>query len=326
MGKATYYVNYKVLLKNKIFEIKNFFVSLESHKLLKSKLENKGVDLSTQDINKAELSSFTIFNDYPKRIKKIPINSYLILWESEVVVEENWLMDKHVAFNKIFTWKDDLVDNVKYFKFFFPHDLKINYQGEPKNKFICMICSDKKSNHKNELYSERKKIIDYYEKNDLDIFQFYGYGWDKYNLNKRYLNYIFKKTRMNSFFKTNYKNYKGVVKNKSKILNSYKFSFCLENAMNYDGYITEKIFDCFTSLTIPVYKGPSNVLRFIPKECFINYDDFESLGDLEDYLKSLTEIEIKDYQNSIKIFLNSKESDYFSNNHFVKTIMNGLCI
>ena len=74
MGKATYYVNYKVLLKNKIFEIKNFFVSLESHKLLKSKLENKGVDLSTQDINKAELSSFTIFNDYPKRIKKIPQN------------------------------------------------------------------------------------------------------------------------------------------------------------------------------------------------------------------------------------------------------------
>ena len=189
-----------------------------------------------------------------------------------------------------------------------------------------MICSNKKSNHKNELYSKRKKIIDYYEKNDLDSFQFYGYGWDKLNLNNRYLNYFFKKTRLNGFFKTNYKNYKGVVKNKSEILNSYKFSFCLENAMNYNGYITEKIFDCFTSLTIPVYKGPSNVLKFIPKECFINYDDFKSLDDLEYYLKSLTEIEIKDYQNSIIKFLNSKESEYFSNNHFAKTIIKEISI
>ena len=96
--------------------------------------------------------------------------------------------------------------------------------------------------------------------------------------------------------------------------------------MNYNGYITEKIFDCFTSLTIPVYKGPPNVLKFIPKECFIKYDDFNSISELENYLKSLSDIEIKNYQDSITKFLNSKESDYFSNNYFVKTIINELSL
>ena len=96
--------------------------------------------------------------------------------------------------------------------------------------------------------------------------------------------------------------------------------------MNYNGYITEKIFDCFTSLTIPIYKGPPNTLQFIPKECYVNYDNFNSISELEDYLKSLSDIDIKNYQNSIIRFLNSKESDFFSNNHFVKTIINELSL
>ena len=98
MINASFYVNYKIFLKNNIFTIKNFFVSLQAPKLLKETFKEHGVYLSTQDINKPESSSFTIFNDIPNELKKIPKNSYLIIWESEIVIKKNWVMNNHIPY------------------------------------------------------------------------------------------------------------------------------------------------------------------------------------------------------------------------------------
>lgn len=49
----------------------------------------------------------------------------------------------------------------------------------------------------------------------------------------------------------------------------YKFILCLENSYN-NGYITEKIFNCFFSKTIPLYKGAYDVYKFINRSRFIN--------------------------------------------------------
>ena len=314
-------VNYKIFLKNRIFNIKNSFASLEAFYFLKKTFLKHGINLATQDINSPENSSFVIFNDIPHNLKKIPQNSYLILWESEVIIQENWNKKNHIHFKKIFTWNDDLVDNIKYFKIFFPHSLTIKYDGELKKNFICMITSNKRSNHKNELYSQRLNIIKWYENLKAGQFQFYGNGWDRLNLNNRYLNFIFRKTKLDILFSINYINYKGRIESKSKIMNTYVFSFCLENAYDYNGYITEKIFDCFASLTIPIYKGPPNTLQFIPKECFIDYDRFNSLEELNCYLRSLSDKDIEEYQNSILTFINSKKSKIFSHKYFVKSIV-----
>ncbi|MCL1721757.1 glycosyltransferase family 10, partial [Vibrio parahaemolyticus] len=59
---------------------------------------------------------------------------------------------------------------------------------------------------------------------------------------------------MNSFF-YRYKSYKGSVESKTHTLKNYKFCICFENAQMIEGYITEKIFDCFFSATVPIYWG-----------------------------------------------------------------------
>jgi len=45
--------------------------------------------------------------------------------------------------------------------------------------------------------------------------------------------------------------------NKIETISNYKFCICAEN-VEYDGYVTEKIIDCFIAGTIPIYFGTSN--------------------------------------------------------------------
>ncbi len=53
------------------------------------------------------------------------------------------------------------------------------------------------------------------------------------------------------------------------IFNKYKFILCFENSYG-NGYVTEKIFNCFFAKTIPIYKGDPNVHKFINPLSFID--------------------------------------------------------
>jgi hypothetical protein len=74
--------------------------------------------------------------------------------------------------------------------------------------------------------------------------------------------------------------YKSLLKNKScyhsiellNILQEYKFIFVCENSTG-DGYITEKIFNCFFSRCIPIYIGCKNIEYYFNNNCFINAND-----------------------------------------------------
>jgi hypothetical protein len=57
-----------------------------------------------------------------------------------------------------------------------------------------------------------------------------------------------------------------------QIFNKYKFIICFENSY-LDGYITEKIFNCFFAKTIPIYSGSKIVTRFLDENSFLNLDD-----------------------------------------------------
>jgi hypothetical protein len=77
--------------------------------------------------------------------------------------------------------------------------------------------------------------------------------------------------------------YEDVILNKScyhsdellNIFNKYKFILCFENSF-CDGYITEKIFNCFYANTIPLYKGAPNVLDYININSFINFNNCDN--------------------------------------------------
>ncbi len=68
-------------------------------------------------------------------------------------------------------------------------------------------------------------------------------------------------------------------KTKINFLSEYKFNIAFENT-DIDGYITEKLMDCFLAGTVPIYYGSSKNLSPFPKAAIIHandYPDFESL-------------------------------------------------
>lgn len=315
---------------NKLFDLNDTTLNRDNcmHPfwLLKQEFLRNGYDLSTQDINGIENSEIVIYNEMPSIMpkNKDKEKSYLIIFESELVNPKNWNINKHKYFNKIFTWKDSIIDNIKYFKYNLSQEIqnKINKDLSKKEKLCTLIAANKKSNHSLELYSKRVEAIKWFEKNHLEDFDFYGIGWDSYKIQNRYINFLFRNLGLSKVFKPNFISYKGRIKSKKEVLEKYKFAICYENVKDMPGYITEKIFDCFFAGCVPVYWGGavSDIVRYIPKECFIDKRKFDSYEDLYKYIKNISNEEYLRYLNNIEEFLNSQKAYKFSSEFFVKTI------
>lgn len=333
MIKATLYVD-TPYLGNEIFNKDNTILNrddcLEGFRILKKILKEKKIDLSTQDINKIKNSQLIIYNDIPECLPQYhnPEISILILFESAVVKPTNWYRSNHDNFKYILTWNDDFVDESKYFKFFYsqpnllPNKKRIGYN---RKKFCTMIAANKTSPHKNELYSSRADIIRWFERKYPEMFDLFGYNWDKGIISnstktRRRLERLFPLLKRKIFYPI--KTYKGIVSDKIKVLAGYKYCICYENAKNIPGYITEKIFDCFIAGTLPVYLGPPNIGSFIPDNCYIDKKNFKTIQSLFIFLKNLNDEKYVQYCENIDNFLNSPQAKYFSTYHFAELISN----
>lgn len=318
--------------KNRLFYLGDKLVNRDNCMypfwLLKQELKKHGYDLSTQDINSIVDSEIVIYNEMPKilpcknEIKK----SYLMLFESELIRPDNWNLNKHKYFNKIFTWKDNIIDNKKYFKFNFAQQIADSLSKNllVKEKLCTLIAGNKKVNHPLELYSKRIEAIRWFEKNNSSDFDFYGIGWNEYRIENKYINFLFKKSRLSKLFKPNFLSYKGKIDSKKEVLEKYKFAICYENARDISGYITEKIFDCFFARCVPIYWGADNITKHIPKECFIDKREFDSYEKLYKYIKNMSDEEYMNYLGNIENFLNSVKSYPFSSESFSKTLVGSI--
>ena len=103
-------------------------------------------------------------------------------------------------------------------------------------------------------------------------------------------------------------------------MSRYKFTICFENTNNVKDYITEKMFDCFLSGTIPIYWGAPNIDKIIPKECFIDFRKFNDFNKLYRYLKDMGDEEYLKYISSINGFLDSDKSSLFTLDNWVKCV------
>jgi len=222
-----------------------------------------------------------------KLIKKYPKEKrILFLWEPPVVRPNEYKKEYHDIFEKIYTWSDELVDNIKYFKFCYPIGFLPVIEPEipfGQKKLCAMINCNKDSFHERSLYQERRNVIEFFEDGNTQDFDLYGYGWNS----------------------RKYKSYRGTVKSKIECLKNYKFCFAYENTRDLDGYITEKIFDVMFSGAVPIYLGAANVTDYIPKDCFIDRRDFESYESLYSFLKNMPEREYSVYLENIKKYLKS---------------------
>lgn len=229
----------------------------------------------------------------------------LVMWEPPTVQPELYDPKIHAHFGKIFTWDDDLVDGETFFKFHYPA-LVPRMEKIPsfeEKKFCVMICRRLKSKHPKELYSMRKKAIEFFENKPNGEFDLYGFNWGK----------------------AKYKNWKGALhSNKLEKLKEYKFSICYENMRDMKGYITEKIFDCFGAGVVPVYWGASNVTDYIPADCFIDRRRFVDEEEMYQFMRKMAKGEYQKYLDRIAAFLKSDQAKVFTAEYFIKNYLSKL--
>lgn len=314
----------EVLEKNKLFEKDAYVLGSSERALfnidLKKEFESEGYQVSTSDLVDYLDADMLIFFDMPdnslltctcikdyikyfirhvfrikyredylyKAYKKgLKEKMILIVHEAEAICPKSYMPKFHKYFHKIFTWNSEkFADDNNIVNFFLP---MVNSQAVAnvdfkEKSFLTLIASNKNSIYKNELYSERKKVINYFE-NTNDDFSFYGYGWSD----------------------DVYKNYKGKIQNKIKTLSQYKYCICFENMCNVNNYITEKLFDCFEAQCVPIYWGAKNIKELVPEKTYIDYRDFNSIEELLIYLQNIDEEEYYKYLENMRSFLSSDE-------------------
>ena len=284
---------------------------------LKRYLNKRNIDIATYDVIENKDSFKYVYFDMPypwnaRAWKKIILNrkkNILICNESALIIPFNYWKILHFFFAKVFTWYEPLIDNKKYLRIRLPKS-SYGINTEPKKfkekKFLVIVNKnvgpflpfEMIKSFGRELYSERIKSIEFLERTIPNDFYLYGRGWNKpkkYSLTERLLGF------------RKYSTYKGVIDDKIELLSNFKYSLCFENLTDVTGYITEKIFDCLKARCVPIYWGATDIEKYIPKDCFIDFREFRNYEKLLKFLDSLDEKEYNKYMENIEKLLSNKK-------------------
>lgn len=242
-------------------------------------------------------------------------------------------------FKRLMSWSDGeslapFVGKVLPFQqFYWPQSFDCVHEEEwnrRDRKFLVMINGNKLPRlYWQELTTERMRALEYFSR--TGEIELYGKGWDEPSLRVgitrvpwtlRRLHHQFLKywqiLRPDPLLVAARKVYCGTARSKSQTLSQYTFAICYEN-MILKGWITEKIFDCFFSGTIPVYWGAPEITDYIPEDCFIDKRRFATYEDLRDFLKSLNENDIRGYRERAREYISSTRFDSFRKKTFTET-------
>lgn len=336
---SIFHNNVRDSTRNSMFDAqKKYMVEVTVFAKLKNFLRKHDIIANTYDIKTKILPYKYIHFDLPYpmlsnlhiwlKILLYRRKNVLICFEPPIVNPFDYMKIFYPLFTKIYTWNDDLVDKKKIFKILsFQSSLGWNTPLKKFNekKFLILINSNKGSflpfkilnQFGKELYSQRIKAIEFFEKKIPDEFFLYGRGWNKpkkYNL----MELIFGSKK--------FATYKGEVDNKWELLSNFKFCLCFENMGNINGYITEKMFDCFKAKCVPIYWGAPNIEKYVPKGCFIDFRDFGYNYDkLLNFLNSIDKIRYNQYIKNIeKLLSNKKFVDLWFEEGFAKFFLNNV--
>lgn len=203
----------------------------------------------------------------------------------------------------------DGVDKTRLRKFYWPQPRKdvipVYWERDQRHRRIVVINgSHVPTQLSGELYSKRiESMVELAATGKIDL---YGRGWNKWWSRANFWMPYWK----------NRKNilsiYKGASQSKYETLSNYHFSLCFEN-MEMQGYVTEKIFDCFYAGTIPIYLGAKDIFDLLPKNSFIDFRAYSSWGEILKYLESMTSDQIYEMKNQGRLFLLGKDSKKYQN-------------
>lgn len=288
-----------------------------------------GYEICTDDRLPPEKADIVIHKDYVSGRLIDKENTYLIALESPLICPGNFDEKNHKKYRAIFTWHDDLVGRNNVIKFNYSFNMNL-IKGDigRRSKLVTMIAENKSSSGRGELYSARRQVIKWYEKNVPDAFDLYGRGWDKIRLKGRIGRLINRfnlpATTCPGTVLSTPKNYRGPVQSKIDSLKNYNFSYCFENVYGVPGYVTEKVIHCLQAGCVPIYYGAPNIERYIPRDCLIRFEDFPNITELNSYLLNMSDSELFDYQSNIIRFLTSPDAEVFSSEHNAEIIVRNI--
>ena len=179
-----------------------------------------------------------------------------------------------------------------------------------------------------ELYSERLRAIAYFEaRGEIDL---YGVGWDgppfrigetRVPRRLRRLGYLAERRwdRMrphrDPLLSAARRAWRGAVASKSETLSGYTFAICFENQV-MQGWVTEKIFDCLVSGTIPIYLGAPDIEDWVDPACFVDMRRFDGYEELRAFLLQLAPAEIEAMREAGRAYMGSDMFRPFSKDAF----------
>jgi hypothetical protein len=190
------------------------------------------------------------------------------------------------------------------------------WANEDRPGFLTMINTNKlPRDPRKELYSERLRLIEFLAPSGQ--FDLYGMGWGgapyrvgftrvprTIQLLQHRARTAWSRRRPSRELAAARAVYRGAVPDKASTLGRYRFALVIEN-MALERWVTEKIFDCFYTGTVPVYLGAPDVERELPPECFIDMRDFGSYAELLEHLRALSDHEVRAYREAARAFLAS---------------------
>ena len=269
---------------------------------LKTSLENAGYEVCTFDIalknpdvyQNAAYISFGRIRDF-RLLQKMQVKPYaFIIMEPPLTNNRPYkiLPELTQNFQNVFlhnTHGDGYsIKNVitsKLHRLFWPqpfdHVVEPYWSHKNRAKKVVIINGKhrQKSFSNKELYSKRIKWS--LELNKFIPVDLFGRGWSE----------LFSRNSLSFSYLLNFRAlapiYKGACESKFAVMSQYDFALCFENFI-MDGYITEKIFDCFYSGVIPIYWGGDDITKWIPETCFIDRRRFANAEKLSQHLLNMS--------------------------------------
>lgn len=238
----------------------------------------------------------------------------LLVLEGKVDAPENHSRHLGKYCKYIFSWNDELVDGTRFIKINWPQPVTwpaIKSVPFSEKKLLTNISGNKYSTDRMELYSIRRKSIQYFERRLGGDFDLFGIGWNE------------PATMSQRFFRATvpiYKSYVGQVISKPETFSKYRFALIYENTQ-VPGYITEKLFDCLRSECVPIYLGAPNIEEIIPNDIYVDRRNFKSDEHLVNYLISVDEDKYNRYLERIAVFMESSEFKNHLSTHLAEKII-----
>jgi len=294
---------------------------------LRERFAAEGVELNTRDVNAGREVEFELHLNAQRSVAH-PF-SYSYLYEDPIVRPINGNIVELARYRKIFTSNEDLIDGEHVLQLDYPNDLTPRQVPTFKERdLFCVLIASNKAllhPHPRNLHHRRVEAIRFFERNAPERFALYGHGWDIPPVAPGVAGRLMK--RLNEW-KRRWKpgpppfpSYRGRIDRKPEILDRARFSICYENSRGSPGYLSEKIFDCFTSGCVPVYIGTSHAEPPIPADCYIDGDAFATPHDMLAFLESVDAERFARYQAAIRSFLGSPTAQRFTNAYWCDTLV-----